>query len=100
MDDFLILGYNREKLRVIREKIEKFLIDYLGLKLNPKATFIFPVCLYKQSIAGKAIDFLGYLIFPDYRLLRKSTVKRFIKRNKKRINSTLLQGLNEIQTCM
>ena len=30
----------------------------------------------------KGIDFLGYRIFEKYRLLRKSTVRRFIKRTK------------------
>jgi len=52
----------------------KFLKDNLRLTLHPKKANIFP--------AEKGIDFLGYRIFRHYRLLRKSGVKRFIRRTK------------------
>jgi len=74
MDDFLILGYDKKELRKIKEKINEFLENRLKLELHPKKANIFPI--------NKGFDFLGYLIFKDYRLLRKSTVKRFIKRTR------------------
>ena len=58
----------------LKKKIRKFLKNKLELKLHPKKVNIFPI--------NKGIDFLGYRIFSNYRVLRKSTVKRFIKRTK------------------
>ena len=74
MDDFLILGYNKKELHQIKEEIQEFLQHKLELKFHPKKVNVFPV--------GQGIDFLGYRIYRNYRLLRKSTVKRFIKRTK------------------
>jgi len=74
MDDFLILGKEKSYLWGILREIQKFLNNNLSLKLHPKKVQILPV--------RKGIDFLGYRVFKDYRLLRKSTVKRFIKRTK------------------
>lgn len=74
MDDFLILDYDKKELHRIKEEIWEFLEGRLKLKLHPKKAIIFPV--------SKGIDFLGYQIFEKYRLLRKKTVKRFIKRTK------------------
>lgn len=86
MDDFLILSYDKIKLHQIKEVIREFLKSRLKLDLHPKKVNVFP--------ADKGIDFLGYRIFVSaptgrrpggatHRLLRKSTVKRFIKRTKK-----------------
>ncbi|MFH1030142.1 MAG: RNA-directed DNA polymerase, partial [bacterium] len=74
MDDFLILGYNKKEFCKMKEEIKIFLLAILKLDLHPKKCNIFPV--------KTGIDFLGYRIFANYRLLRKSTVRRFIKRTK------------------
>lgn len=68
MDDFVILSDDKVYLHHILAEIEGFLFDRLRLCLNKK-TQIFPV-------AQRSIDFLGYRIWPDYRLLRKANVKR------------------------
>jgi len=96
MDDFLILDFEKKKLHQIKEKIREFLQNKLKLELHPKKANIFQI--------DKGIDFLGYQIFVSdptgrrpgggiYRLLRKSTVKRFIKRTEtyqKMLNKGLL----------
>lgn len=74
MDDFLILGYDKKKLHQTKEAIREFLKSRLKLDLHPKKVNIFPT--------DSGIDFLGYRIFGNYRLLRKNTVQRFIKRIK------------------
>ena len=74
MDDFLILSFDKKKLHKIKNEIEEFLQRRLRLELHPKKVNVFPI--------NKSIDFLGYRIFSNYRLLRKSTIKRFIKRTK------------------
>jgi len=75
MDDFLILGFGKKKLHGTKVQIREFLKNQLRLKLHPKKANIFP--------ANKGINFLGYWSFGNYRLLRKTTIKRFIKRMKK-----------------
>jgi len=86
MDDFLIFGFEKKEFHQIKERIKEFLNNILKLKLHPKKINVFPVktVRYSESSnkAGKGIDFLGYRIFENYRLLRKSSVKRFIKRTK------------------
>ena len=74
MDDFLILDFDKRELRQIKKEIREFLRNKLNLELHPKKANIFPV--------EKGIAFLGYQIFGTHRLLRKSTVKKFIKRTK------------------
>ncbi|MFC1612806.1 reverse transcriptase domain-containing protein [Patescibacteria group bacterium] len=85
MDDFLILGYNKKRLQQQKEEIYYFLKNSLKLDLHPKKCNMFTV--------KSGIDFLGYRIFANYRLLRKSTVKRFIKRTrvyKRKVDSDLM----------
>ena len=86
MDDFLVLSYNKRRLREFKFKIQGFLRDRLLLELNPKKANVFP--------AERGIDFLGYVNFGNYRLLRKSTVRRFVKRMKtgKRFNQNSVRS--------
>ncbi len=87
MDDFIILNNNKKELHQARALIQDFLKNKLKLKFHPKKANIF--------LAKRGINFLGYIIFKNYKLLRKSTVKRFIKRVKilkKKINKKLITG--------
>lgn len=74
MDDFVVINNNKEDLHRIRHLTENFVNNELNLKFNNK-TQIFPIG--KKN--GRALDFLGYRMYGDHRLLRKSSVKR-IKR--------------------
>lgn len=76
MDDFLILGLDKRRLHKDKELIRTFLRDRLELELHPKKADVFPM--------DAGVDFLGYRIFQDHRLLRKSTVRRFLRRAKAR----------------
>lgn len=70
-DDFLLCSNDKEELRRAKFLIEDFLRKNLKLELS-KAD-LFPV--------SRGVDFMGYRIFRDYMLLRKSTAKR----NKKKL---------------
>ncbi|MBN2197629.1 group II intron reverse transcriptase domain-containing protein [Candidatus Wolfebacteria bacterium] len=74
MDDFLIIHNDKKKLHEFKNTIACYLRDVLCLNFHPKKANIAPV--------EKGIDFLGYLVFKDHRTLRKSTVKRFLKKIK------------------
>jgi len=74
MDDFVILLENKEECKKIKASIEEFLNTKLHLKLNNKSK-------YFHNKFG--IDFLGYRIFNDYKLLRKNSKKKIRKKIKK-----------------
>ncbi|PIV53633.1 MAG: RNA-dependent DNA polymerase [Elusimicrobia bacterium CG_4_10_14_0_8_um_filter_37_32] len=63
VDDFVVLGNDKLKLREIKSAIENYLVN-LQLQTHPHKTQIFPV--------EQGTDFLGFKIFPIYRLVRKS----------------------------
>jgi retron-type reverse transcriptase len=75
MDDFLILSTDKKHLRKIKELITMFLRDRPKLTMHPKKAEIFPI--------DRGIDFLGYVLRDGKRFLRKSTVKRFIKKRRR-----------------
>ncbi|MDP3026759.1 MAG: reverse transcriptase/maturase family protein [Nanoarchaeota archaeon] len=70
MDDFVMLHESKKYLHEVKEKVRLFFIS-MRLTLHPKKADIFPIEL--------GIDFLGYRIFNNHKLVRKSTVKRFLK---------------------
>jgi retron-type reverse transcriptase len=75
MDDFVVLGTDKKRLNRDKERIRSFLRDELKLELHPKKAEVFPI--------DKGVDFLGYVIRDNRRLLRKSTVNRFLKKKKR-----------------
>ncbi len=67
VDDFVILDINREKLEEILQKINVFLLEKLALELHPNKC--------KIEVISKGIDALGYVIKPDYLIVRKRVIK-------------------------
>jgi len=74
MDDMVVLHDDKTFLHETKEKMREFAEVRLGLTMHPRKVQIAPVL--------PGVDFLGYRVFPHHRLLRKSTVKRFIARMK------------------
>jgi retron-type reverse transcriptase len=74
MDDFVIVSHDKAHLHQRLALIETFLATRLRLRTNSK-TQVFPV----GSFTGRALDFLGYRIWPTHRRVRKSSISR-IKR--------------------
>jgi RNA-directed DNA polymerase len=66
VDDFVILGLDPEQLAEFRDRIEVFLMDRLKLQLHPKRRKLEPV--------SSGIDFLGYIVRPNYILARRRVV--------------------------
>ena len=71
-DDFIVLSGNSEWLEIILPEVQNFLSNRLKLSLHPDKTFI------KTILSG--IDVLGWVHFPDHRVLRTSTKRRAISR--------------------
>jgi len=70
-DDFLVFGDDKRALAGMREEIGAFLAPY-RLSLHPRKCVIMPVRV--------GVPFLGWRVFPDHRLLRRSTGVRFQRR--------------------
>lgn len=94
MDDFVVLHHNKEQLSHIRFAIEGFLNNLLKLKTNAK-TQIFPI----RAAGGRALDFLGYRIYPTHRLLRKNSIKR-IRYKLRSFKRLIAAGALSISDCM
>ena len=76
-DDFIIISENRDYLEKLLPKLQLFLSDELKLSLHPNKVTI------KKHIEG--VDFLGYIIFPYFRLVRIKTRNRIIRKLKNKI---------------
>lgn len=71
-DDFVIIKNNKEYLEKLIPIIDNFLKQRLKLCLHPDKIVI---RRYNQGI-----DFLGYVSFPNYRILRTKTKRRMFKK--------------------
>ena len=71
-DDFIILSRNRAELEHLIPAIEKFLGQELKLSLHPRKVSI-------ETFAS-GIDFLGWVHFPNHRVLRTATKKRMFRK--------------------
>ena len=69
VDDFVILHESKEKLEKWKIEINNFLIDKLKLELHPSKSHVL-------RLSG-GINFLGFRIFYNYKLVRKSNLKNF-----------------------
>jgi len=71
-DDFVVLSQSQSYLENILPSIHEFLEDKLKLTIHPNKIFI-------RTIAS-GVDFLGWVHFPDHRVLRTTTKRRMFKR--------------------
>ncbi|MFL2104120.1 RNA-directed DNA polymerase [Mycobacteroides abscessus] len=92
MDDIVILGNNKEDLHKLRKEIDEIFKTKLKLKVKENWQ-VFPTFV-------RGIDFVGYRVFMNYSLLRKTTClqfkKKMIRINKKRLTN---QELNYSEWC-
>ena len=77
-DDFLIISESKEYLEKLLPKIVSFLGEELSLKIHQEKT--------KIQKTSQGIDFLGYVVFNKYKIVRTKTKRRISKKFKSRIN--------------
>jgi len=71
-DDFVVLFKDKTWLEELLPKMGNFLLEKLRLELHPDKIFI------KTLASG--VDFLGWVHFPDHRVLRTTTKRRMVKK--------------------
>ena len=69
-DDFVIMSDNKEWLENKINPIKEFLFLNLKLEIHPQKTFV--------KTVSSGLDFLGWINFPEYKVLRRSTKRRMI----------------------
>lgn len=67
VDDIVILSQDKQQLKFWRDEIDKFLRDKLKLRLHPKKQIL--------QVVDKGVDFVGFVVRPDYVLARRRIVK-------------------------
>jgi retron-type reverse transcriptase len=73
-DDFVIMGSNKQEILRWLVEADKFLKGELKLELHPDKVFI--------KTLNSGVDFLGWVNFPDFRVLRTKTKRRMMSRIK------------------
>ncbi len=83
-DDFVMLSRNKQYLVDLLPQIKSFLTEKLQLTLHPDK-----VCL--RTVAS-GIDFLGWVNFPEHRVLRTTTKRGMFRRLVERPTETTAQS--------
>jgi len=78
-DDFVLFSRNKKQQEEIILQIANFLRRELKLEMHPKKIIL------KTLFSG--VDFLGWVNFPNYRVLRTTTKRRMMKRIKVKSNA-------------
>jgi hypothetical protein len=68
VDDFVLFHKDKNLLLEVKQKIEKYLLENLSLELRND---------YKLKKNSQGLDFLGYIIRPNYTLVRKRVINNF-----------------------
>lgn len=87
-DDFVFLSADRAYLQALVPRVSSFLKDRLRLELHPDKLFI-------KTVAS-GVDFLGWIHFPDHRVLRTTTKKRMIRRLEAKPNDAVTASYREL----
>ncbi|MCO7248175.1 reverse transcriptase domain-containing protein [Halomonas sp. Mc5H-6] len=66
MDDVVVFGYERDYLFQLKDKLERYSNEALGLRFSK----------WNVQPVTRGVNFLGYRIWPTHKLLRKDSVRR------------------------
>ncbi len=75
-DDFVFLSNNQQELVDVISRIERILNQRLRLQLHPNKLFL--------NTMASGVDFLGWVHFPTYRVVRTVTKRRMMKTIKRK----------------
>lgn len=91
MDDMVIFGSNKRKLHRMKQEIEKYLNEKLGLQLNRKWQVFRFDHIKEGKHYGRDLDFMGFRFFCDRTIMRKSIMLKASRKarhmkKKRRVN--------------
>ena len=82
--DFVFLSRDKFRLEAALPRIQEFLQTNLKLSLHPDKVFI--------STFASGVDFLGWVHFPDHRVLRNKTKQRMMRNIKSAVSEESLMS--------
>ena len=90
MDDFLLFSDSKAELNSWKQGIRDFLGERLRLLIHENKSVVLPT--------RTGLDFCGFVLFPDRRKLRRSSITRFMRRfkNQRRLYAEGLLSLDEM----
>ncbi len=83
-DDFALFSENKNELIALLSQMQQFLTERLHLTMHPQKIFL-------QTLAS-GVDFLGWVHFPQHRVLRTTTKKRMFRRLRENPKNETLQS--------
>lgn len=83
-DDFVFLSRDKFRLKTALPQIQTFLQTNLKLSLHPDKVFI--------STMASGVDFLGWVHFPDHRVLRTKTKQRMFRNIRQTAKEEVVQS--------
>lgn len=75
VDDFVIVATDIKRLEIFKAQIEQFLSNRLDLRVHPSRQKLLPI--------SNGIDFLGYIVRPNYVLVRRRVINSFKQKVKR-----------------
>jgi retron-type reverse transcriptase len=86
MDDILFFSSDKIQLHEWQQAMTKYLYEELYLTINPRKIRLYPT--------SQGVSFVGYVIHPNFLLLRSSSVRRFKKRYRKQLHAMMNEQLD------
>lgn len=84
MDDMVIFGSNKRKLHQIRQAVEQYLNEELGLELKDNwQVFLFDFTGKDGVRRGRDLDFMGFRFYRDKTVLRKTLLLKTTRKARK-----------------
>lgn len=81
MDDMVVFGSSKRSLHRIREKVERYLNDVLGLEMKADwQVFLFDYVRKSGVRVGRDLDFMGFRFFRDIVILRRTIMLRITRK--------------------
>lgn len=84
MDDMIVFGSNKRKLHKMREKIEAYLNEKLGLQMKENwQVYLFDYVDKEGNHRGRDLDFMGFRFYRDRTILRRSIMFKATRKAKR-----------------
>lgn len=84
MDDMVVFGPNKRKLHKMREEIETYLNEKLGLEMKDNwQVFLFDYVKKNGKRVGRDLDYMGFRFFRDKTILRRQLMLKATRKARK-----------------
>lgn len=84
MDDMVVFDGNKRNIHKIRNSVNAYMVEELGLSMNPKwQVFLFDYEKKNGEHAGTFLDFMGFRFYRNRATLRRGLFLRMVRKSKR-----------------